>query len=380
MSDNFFCIDIDEKFTKVADSKKVGDILEVMALGMTETPDLFYSSNLEKIIEEEATQIKELVETLKITKKNVNLIIPDTLTYSQIVSMPLLNEKELISAIKYQADQFIPMPIEETNIDIEVIEEDQKEKKVLLLIVAAPKKVIEKIQTTAELAGLNPESVENELSGNGRFLTTFNKSVLNQYKVNQGQGIVIANFDINSTSLAFFSPEQLTIKESHHLSIGYQLFLKETQVNTDTDVKKAEEILKNYDKKNSSSYPVEKIVGPLVKEFANELKVFISKYNPGSILFINKIFLFPSLVISLSEELSFPINIFNPYSMIKKSQLVETYKDALPIFIPALSANLRWPSDELRVILSEVKIWEKIILTFSLVEKIIKNMRIFLNN
>lgn len=341
MADNFFSLDIDEKFTKVADAKKTGDILEVTALGKTETSDFFYTGNLEKNIETEVTQIKKLTETLNITKKNVNLIIPDTLTYSQIVSMPLLNEKELISAIKYQADQFIPMPIEETNIDIEVIDEDRKEKKVLLLIVAAPKKVIERIQTTVELAGLNPESVENELSSNGRFISTFSKNVINQYKINQAQGIVIANFDINSTSLAYFSPEQLIIKENRHLSIGYQLFLKETQVNTDTDIKKAEEILKIYDKKNSSSYPVEKIIQPLVKEFASELKTFISKYNPSAVLFTNKIFLFPSLVTILSEELTFPINIFNPYSMIKKSQLIETYKNELPIFVPALGANLR---------------------------------------
>ncbi len=341
MSDNFFTLDIDEKFTKVADAKKAGDILEVTALGKTETPDLFYSSNLEKTVETEVSQIKKLIETLNITKKNVNLIIPDTLTYSQIISMPLLNEKELISAIKYQADQFIPMPIEETNIDIEVIDEDQKEKKVLLLIVAAPKKVIERIQTTIELAGLNPESVENEMSSNGRLIAAFNKSILNQYKVNIGQGIVIANFDINSTSLAYFSPEQLIIRESHHLSIGYLLFLKEIQINTDTDIKKTEEILKIYDKKNPSSYPVEKIIQPLVKEFSNELKIFISKYNPSVILFTNKIFLFPSLVTILSVELSFPVNIFNPYSLIKKSQLIETYKNELPIFVPALGGNLR---------------------------------------
>ncbi len=341
MNDNFFCLDIDEKFTKLTDAKKAGDVLEVTALGKTETPEIFYSSNLEKVVEAEVSQIKKLIETLNITKKNVNLIIPDTLTYNQIVSMPLLNEKELISAIKYQADQFIPMPIEETNIDIEVIDEDQKEKKVLLLIVAAPKKIIERIQKTVELAGLNPESVENEICSNSRFLTAFNKNIINQYKIGPEKGIVIANFDISSTSLAYFSPEQLILKESHHLSIGYQLFLKETQVNTDTDTKKAEEILKIYDKKNSSPYPVEKIVQPLVKEFVNELKVFISKNNPGIVLFTNKIYLFPSLVTMLSEELGIPINIFDPYLLIKKSQLIETYKKELPIFIPALGGNLR---------------------------------------
>lgn len=341
MADDFFSIDIDEKFTKLAQAKRSGDMLEVTALGKTETSEFFYTGNLEKNIETEVAQIKKLTETLNITQKNVNLIIPDGLTYSQVVSMPLLNEKELISAIKYQADQFIPMPIEETNIDIEVIDEDQKEKKALLLIVAAPKKIIEKIQTTIELAGLNPESVENELCSNSRFLANFNNVIVKQDKTISEKGVVLANFDIGSTSLAYFSPQRLLIKESHHLSIGYRLFLKETQVNSNTDIIKAGEILKTFDKKNPSSYPIEKIVQPLVKEFTNELKIFISKYNPGVVYFTNKIYLFPSLVDILSQELSFPVNIFNPYLIIKKSQLVETYKNELPIFLPALSANLR---------------------------------------
>ena len=341
MADKYFCLDIDEKFTKVVDAKKVGDSLEIVALGKAVTPDFFYTSNLEKNIENQVNQIKKLIESLKITKKDVNIIIPDSLTYSQIISMPLLNEKELITAIKYQADQFIPMPIEETNIDIEVISEDQVEKKVLLLIVAAPKKVVERVQTTVELAGLNPESVENELSCTARFVNNFNKNIINQYKINQTQGLVVANFDTNSTSLSYFSPQELIVKEVHHLSIGYQLFLKETQVNTDTDIKKSEEMLKNYDKNNPSSYSLEKIVQPLVKEFSTELKLFISKYNPATVLFTNKIFLYPSLVTNLTEELGLPINIFEPSLLLKKSQLTETYKNELSVFIPGIGGNMR---------------------------------------
>lgn len=341
MTDKSFCLDIDEKFTKLIDAEKVGDNINVSTLGKIETPDLFYSSNLEKVIEEEVVQIKKLVQTQNITKKNVNLIIPDAFTYCQVVSMPLLNEKELISAIKYQADQFIPMPIEETNIDIEVIDENLKEKKVLLLIVAVPKKIVEKIQTTVELAGLNPESIENELSSSSRFVSIFSKYITDRFKTSNNRGIILVNFDVNSTSLVYFSADKLLVKETHHLSIGYQLFLKETQVNTDTDIKKAEEILKTFDSKNLSSYPVNTIVQPLVKELANELKIFASKYSPATILFSNKIFLFPSLVTNLSEEIKFPVEILNPYFMITKSQLIDTYKNELPVFIPALGGNFR---------------------------------------
>ncbi|VVA43606.1 Type IV pilus biogenesis ATPase PilM [Candidatus Roizmanbacteria bacterium] len=341
MSDNYFSLDIDEKFTKVVESKLVDQFVKISALGKIETPEFFYSSNLEKIVDAEVSQIKKIIETLNIVSKNVNLIIPDSMTYNQIISMPLLNEKELLSAIKYQADQFIPMPIEETNIDIEVIEENQKDKKVLLLIVAAPKKVIERIQTTAELAGLNPESIENELSSYSRFINVFNKNIIAQHKITQDKGLIVVNFDTSSSSLSYFSTDQLIIRESHHISIGYNLFLKEAQVNTDTDIKKTEQIIKSYDPKNPSPYPIEKIVEPLVKELANELRNFSAKYSPSSILFTNKIFQFPSLVTSLSKELPIPVDIFNPYSMISKSQLVETYKNELSIFLPAIGGNLR---------------------------------------
>lgn len=341
MANNPFTLDIDEKYTKIVEAKKVGDLLEVSYLGQIETPEAFYTTNLEKVIESEVIQIKKLVKNANITKKNVNLIIPDSLTYNQVVSMPLLNEKELISAIKYQADQFIPMPIEETNIDIEVISEDQKEKKVLLLIVAVPKKIINRVQSTVEMAGLDPLSVENELSSVGRFINNFNTAIFNQFKANPDQGLVIANFDNNSTSFGYFSSQDLVIKESHRLSIGYQLFLKETQINTNIDVKKVEEVLKIYDMKNSSPYPIDKIILPLIKEFSKELRLFISKYNPSIVLFTNKIFLFPSLVTSLSNELSLPISILNPYTFIKKSQLIETYKNELSVFVSAFGGCLR---------------------------------------
>jgi len=341
MADNYFCLDIDEKFTKVVNAKKVGELIEVFALGKTETQELFYTSNLEKNIENQANKIQELIETSNITKENVNIIIPDALTYSQIISMPLLNEKELITAIKYQADQFIPMPIEDTNIDIQVIEEDQKEKKVLLLIVAAPKKITERIQAVAEIAGLNPESIENELSANARFINTVNKNILSQYKIIPSQGVVIANFDNSSTALSYYSSSELIVKETHHISIGYQLFLKETQINTDTDLIKAQEILRTFNKKNLSSFPLEKIVLPLIKEFSNELKIFINKYHPSTILFTNKIFLFPSLVDSLQEELGFTVSILDLNPMFKKSSLIDIYKNEMPVFISALGGNLR---------------------------------------
>ena len=87
--------------------------------------------------------------------------------------MPKLKEKELIAAIRYQADEFIPMAIDETNLDLEVLKEDDKTNKMLIFIVASPKKLVEKIQKTVEMADFVPTTLENELSAVARLTSLF---------------------------------------------------------------------------------------------------------------------------------------------------------------------------------------------------------------
>ena len=41
MSDNYFCLDIDEKFTKVVEAKRSGDVIDVTALGKQKLPSVF---------------------------------------------------------------------------------------------------------------------------------------------------------------------------------------------------------------------------------------------------------------------------------------------------------------------------------------------------
>ncbi|KKP68397.1 MAG: Type IV pilus biogenesis protein PilM [Candidatus Roizmanbacteria bacterium GW2011_GWA2_35_19] len=337
MADNNFCIDIGEKYTKVSDAKKVDDTLQINALGKIDTGTSFYISDLEKSAEEHALEIKKLVNSLKITKKNVNVVVPGSFTYSQILVMPQLNEKELVSAIKYQADQFIPMPIEETNIDLEIIEELKTEKKLLILIVAAPKKLIEKIQTTIEYAGFIPESIENELSASSRLISQFNKKF---FLPDQG-GVMVANFGLNSTTLAYFDPISSNIKESHNFSVGYHLFLKEISVNADTDEKKSLEILRVFDNKSNSTYPVEKITGPLIREFTSEVKRFVADKKISVIYIFNQIFLFPALCSFVTQTVGIPTKILDPYPFIIKTPTADAAKFELSLYASSFGGNLR---------------------------------------
>lgn len=337
MADNFFSLDISEKYIKVVDTKITDGLIDINLIGKTNPVIDFFSSETEKTLSDQAALISQLVSNLKITKKNVNIIIPDSFTYNQILTMPYLNEKELISAIKYQADQFIPMPIEETNIDLEVIQENKQEKKILILIVAAEKKLIEKIQSTVELSGLIPESVESELSANARFFQEINKKKTDPQTK---QSFILVNLGTNSSNISYFDQENLTLRESHNLAFGYHLFLKEIKVNTDTDEKKSIEILQSYSPEHPSSYPVETIISPLLKEFILEIKRFIGTKKPSKVYFINQTSYFPALPAFIEKGISLPVSLFNPISYIKKSPLVDNVKFELPLYVSTLGGSL----------------------------------------
>src|SRR3989338_5931405 len=335
MADNFFCLDIGEKYTKIADAAKKGNLIEVNHLGKIATEENFFSTEAEKSLEKQTQAITTLYQSLKLTKKNVNIVIPGSFTYSQILTMPALNEKELISAIKYQADQFIPMPVEETNIDLEIIAELPAEKKILILIVAAPKRLIEKVQNSVEAAGLVPEIIESELSASSRLITLFSP-IFNPQKED---GIVALNFGLNSTNISYFEPKTYNIKESHAFSVGYQLFLKEIQINSELDKKRAEETLLTYDPKNKSSIPVDTITRPLLAEFVTEIKRFIANKKISALYLFNNVFMFPALPQMLSDQLGVKAFELNPYSFSSKTPLVQSFQHEMSIYVPSLGCN-----------------------------------------
>ncbi len=343
MADKYFSLEIGESFLKAVDAKKSDNSLTITSLGNISSDPMFYNNEIEKNIENQASLINKLVNATKITKKNVAVIIPDSFTYTQVLSMPRLTEKELISAIKYQADQFIPLPIEEINIDVEVLHENEKEKTITTLIVAAPKKLIEKIQTLIEMAGLIPESVENEFSSTGRFLVEF-KNLLSS---SPNDKIILINLASKSTSLYFYDSYLSLIKETHNFNIGYQLFVKEIQINTNYDLNRSQEILKKFDPKQKSSYDITPIITPVLKEFFQEIKRFMTLVNEkyqfqiNNIYLINEIFQFPAIAYFLEKTFNVNVKELNPYPICKTNPLVVSHKDELPLFISALGGNLR---------------------------------------
>ncbi|QQG43922.1 MAG: pilus assembly protein PilM [Candidatus Roizmanbacteria bacterium] len=285
MSDTAFSLDLQEKYTRICDLKSSGDKIEITSLGVADTIPFFFNSESPQAIDKQAEILMRLYTSLKIKKRVINVMIPDTYTYSQIIQMPSLKEKELLSAIRYQSDEFIPMPLDETELDIEILSEDPITKNFLVLIVAAPKKLVTRIERIIELAGLRAGNLENELSAVGRL---YKEKLSKLYK---DKTVLVVNFGFSSSSLYLINPQSSFIILTRNFKIGLDLFRKDLDVNLNIDEKKSLEILKTVGFAKGGSYDTEVILSPVLKEFAGEISKFTALAKSHFNLDINTILL-----------------------------------------------------------------------------------------
>jgi type IV pilus assembly protein PilM len=105
----------------------------------------------------------------KITTRRVAVAIPAARTYTRTMTLPKLDAKELTEAVKMEAEQYIPVPLDDLYFDYSMIKKNEKETE--LLAVAVPKKVVESYTTFLDLLGLDPVVFETTIGAAGRLFT-----------------------------------------------------------------------------------------------------------------------------------------------------------------------------------------------------------------
>ena len=115
--------------------------------------------------QELAQVINKLVTDAKITTNKVAIALPESHIFTKVIDMPVLSDKELSSAIYWEAEEHIPASMDTMTLDWVVLKRPKEvvaEQKMQVLLVAAPKLLIKRYQTILELAGLSIVSIETE--------------------------------------------------------------------------------------------------------------------------------------------------------------------------------------------------------------------------
>ena len=122
---NYFGLDIGSSSIKATQASLMGTkAYMVESCGLVVNPAGSVDFANPVVTEKIAKAIKELLSEAKIHEKRVVVSVAENRVYSRILLMPMMSEAELSSAIKWEAEQFVPVPVSEVELDFSIIQEN----------------------------------------------------------------------------------------------------------------------------------------------------------------------------------------------------------------------------------------------------------------
>jgi type IV pilus assembly protein PilM len=94
--------------------------------------------------------------------------LPVAKTYNRVLTLPKLKPKELYEAVRLEAEQYIPVAIDDLYLDYDITSTTDSSTEVLLS--AAPKNIVDSYSSLAELLGLEIVALETTISASGRLV------------------------------------------------------------------------------------------------------------------------------------------------------------------------------------------------------------------
>ena len=345
MSANLVTLDIGDAFLKIAQVELKSGKPVLQTLAYERIPMNVYMNDSDEAENKLVLLIQKMLKDSKVSSGNVSIVIPDSRSYTRIIEMPLLTDKELVSAVRYQAEQFIPIKIDDANLDLQNLSEDKKNRKLTVLLVASNKSTVMKVNHIGERAGLSPISVENETSAVFNLLTNVIK--VDKKVPKPLTYSLFVNFGFSGTSLSLYEISSLIILQTHGFMVGMEIFMKEIKTNFNLAEGEIEKLLFSVGFTNVKSSTD---IGPVLSAPYNELVTEISRFMVGARqkyqTAISEIHLFgecahvPGLDGKLSGSLGLPVKKFDMASFIIPNQVSEFFKHDLTLFVASIGANL----------------------------------------
>lgn len=331
-------VEINDKYTNIADVVIQKNKVELLAVGTKPTVPNFFTDEGEKTLEAQSDIVQNILTDLHIKKKSASIVIPDAYTYCHLLDFAKLNEKELLSAVRYQADQFIPMPIDDVSLDIQIVQENTKENKLTILVVAAPKKLVDRIEMIFEDLGIFPTSLQNEMSAFANYFSSVMQIT--------GNGLtMVVNFGFTGSSFYIFNNTSKALMNFHSTKFGLHLFLKELLYNLDMPESKATEALKTIGMSKDDT-SIKPIIAPLIAEFASELNRFVMNTKEKTNLPIDAFYIYNSssniklFESSLSDTVSYPILPIPQKGYFQENPVYHAFEQQIVHYISCLAATI----------------------------------------
>lgn len=214
-------------------------------------------------------QLQELLKKKTIghfQSNHVVMSVPTTRTYSRSVTLPRDIKGSILDAIKLEAEQYVPIPLNQLYIDYEVTKQDKTSTTVLLC--AVPQKTIDTCVDAVTRCGLRVVMVEPGMSAVARLLKTTEGGDL---------ATVIVDIGAASTDVAILDG---SLKVTGGIAIGGNTFTLDISTKLGVTLEKAHQLkVLNGLTPSPKQKEVKTALEPNLKRVTAEVKKIIRYYS-----------------------------------------------------------------------------------------------------
>jgi len=314
----FFGLDIGSRNIKIIQVRRNKDKHQLLAIGSATSTTKGLLSEGEADLLALAEIIKKLHKDVGIKTKNVATALPQDQVFTRIVTLPALSEEEIESALQWEAEQYVPLPLSEVILTHEVvgrIKENSKES-IELLLAAAPKSLVEKMMNVLKMAGLNPVSIEMEAMSMARSLVTSNS-----------QQVLLVDFGARASDLAIV--ENGVVVFVYSVPTAGEALTRALSLELGLDSSQSEAYKKSYGMNPESlEGKISAVLRPILDSIVSEIKKAMRFYqekgkNVQRIVLGGGGAALPEINTFLAKELDLEVQIGNPFSQIIDGDFLE---------------------------------------------------------
>lgn len=342
MAKPFFGLDIGTSSIKVVQLVKDGKLNKLAAIGSATTPLRGLASESELDHRTMAEIIKKLVQDSKITSDSVVTALPEAQVFTRVIEMPALSDQEVASAIKWEAEQYIPLPLSEVTLDYQILhmpKEKTPEAKMDVLLVASPTILINKYLRVLEMAELSPLALETEIIAISRTLVG---------NVSNSPTTILINIGASTTDIAIVQEGLIIFTRS--IATGGTALTRAIATELGLEMTQAEEYKKSYGlDKSRLQGKIVLALKPIFDVIVNEIKRALNFYSSRwPSMPIKRVVLtggtarLPGIVIYLAESLGLEVQICDPwFSITKDERIAQILTEEAPTYAAAVGLALK---------------------------------------
>jgi len=325
-----FAIDFGLRSIKVAKIRKTSDGYELENYGVILSPEGAIASGeiFNPIVVGDV--LTKLLKDVGIKDRKAIIAITGQKVIVREIVFPLMEDKELMSGVMWEAPKYVPYDLDESIIDAEKVEEFVEKdgnKMMKVLLVATPKSIIQPYMEVLKKARIKPKIIDIVSSANIR---AFENNLTDKKEKEQDNSIVDIILSIGASNTNLTLVEKGNLKFTRDILVGgtdiTRAIAKSLNLSFDEaeKLKRATKIALGKETEEEKKNESEKIIVKILNQITKEVRKSLSYYKTQSQkVKYNKMILsggcanIDNIKDLLSEQFEIPVIIGNPFEGIK---------------------------------------------------------------